>query len=455
MQFDFSKLLEPQKAHVMKLMDSLYVNGVAVDASSTGTGKTYCASWVAKHFNSPVVIIAPKVVIPSWNAVLSEFGIKSHVTINYEKLVRGNTEYLSFKNNRDDDPDDYLFNLPKNALVILDECHKCKGWNSKNSDMLIALKRNNYKLLMLSATAATNPLEMKSIGYATTLHNLVSFRNFIFDCGAYTGRFGGYQIDIASRKTIEAMVNIHDKLFNQFKIASRMTIDMFGKIFPDNRVLAECYDMGTNTAKINRVYEIMEQELAELEESSANYSEHVFAVMTRARRKVEILKVPAMVEMIEDLYDEGISPVVFVNYTNTVEAIENQLNRNRKFDGMISKIVGGQNDKVRQSDIADFQSDRKRICIVNIQAGGVGVSLHDLNGKHPRHSILCPTWSAINMLQSLGRCARAEAKTAVVQKVLFASQTIEETICKRVKDKLSCLEALNDGDLDFSLSLKF
>jgi len=219
--------------------------------------------------------------------------------------------------------------------------------------------------------------------------------------------------------------------------------------------LAECYDMGVNTAKINRVYEIMEQELAELEESSANYSEHVFAVMTRARRKVEILKVPAMVEMIEDLFDEGISPVVFVNYTNTVEAIENQLNRNRKFDGMISKIVGGQSDKARQADIADFQTDRKRICIVNIQAGGVGVSLHDLNGKHPRHSILCPTWSAINMLQSLGRCARAEAKTAVVQKVLFASQTIEETICKRVKDKLSCLEALNDGDLDFSLSLKF
>ena len=196
MNFDFSKLLEPQKAHVMKLIDSLYINGVAVDASSTGTGKTYCASWVAKHFNSPVVIIAPKVVIPSWNAVLSEFGIKSHVTINYEKLVRGNTEYLSFKNNSDDSPDDYLFNLPKNALVILDECHKCKGWNSKNSDMLIALKRNNYKLLLLSATAATNPLEMKSIGYATTLHNLVSFRNFIFDCGAYTGRFGGYQIDI-------------------------------------------------------------------------------------------------------------------------------------------------------------------------------------------------------------------------------------------------------------------
>ena len=33
--------------------------------------------------------------------------------------------------------------------------------------------------------------------------------------------------------------------------------------------------------------------------------------MTKARRHAEILKVPTMVEMIEDLYDEGISPVVF------------------------------------------------------------------------------------------------------------------------------------------------
>jgi hypothetical protein len=98
-----------------------------------------------------------------------------------------------------------------------------------------------------------------------------------------------------------------------------------------------------------------------------------------------------------------------------------------------------------------FQSDEKRIMLVNLAAGNAGVSLHDLNGNHPRVSIVSPSFSAINMLQALGRIHRAEAKTPCVQKVFFAADTIEENCCRRVQDKLNNLEALNDGDLTFSV----
>ena len=451
--FDFSKLLPPQREHAVALLNSLYINGVACDQSETGVGKTYVAAWLAKNLNSPVVIVCPKVVIPSWTKVLSYFGIKAHCLINYEKLIRGNTEHLSFKDGKDTGPSDYTINFPKNSLVILDEVHKCKSATSKNSDFLIKLKMDGYKSLLLSATAATNPLEMKAFGFATTLHNLVSYRHFITSSGAYAGRYGGFQIDLQSQKTIEAMSNIHNTLFNLYKVSSRMTRKMFDKIFPDNHVMAECFNMGTNTDKINRVYEQMEAEMAALEESSINYSQHHFAIMTKARRMAELLKVPTMVEMIEDWYDEGISPVVFVNFTDTVEAIEKQLAKNRKFDGKIARIVGGQSDKVRQKDIEDFQSDNKRIMIANLAAGNAGVSLHDLIGNHPRGSIISPSYSAINLLQALGRIHRAEGKTTCIQKVMFADGTIEVEACKRVQSKLNNLECLNDGDLTYSVRI--
>ena len=435
------------------MLNSLYINGVACDQSETGTGKTYVAAWLAKNLNSPVVIVCPKVVIPSWTKVLSYFGIKAHCLINYEKLMRGNTEHLNFKDGKDNGPSDYVINFPKNSLVILDEVHKCKSATSKNSDFLIKLKMDGYKSLLLSATSATNPLEMKAFGFATTLHNLTSYRQFITDSGAYVGRYGGFQIDLQSQKTVEAMSNIHDKLFNLYKVSSRMTRKMFDKIFPDNHVMAECFDMGTNTDKINRVYLQMESELAALEESSVNYSQHHFAIMTKARRMAELLKVPTMVEMIEDWYDEGISPVVFVNFTDTVEAIEKQLAKNRKFDGKIARIVGGQSDKVRQKDIELFQSDNKRIMIANLAAGNAGVSLHDLNGNFARGAILSPSYSAINLLQALGRIHRAEGKTKCIQKVMFAAGTIEEDACKRVQSKLNNLECLNDGDLTYSVRI--
>ena len=446
-------LLPPQREHAVSLLNSLYINGVACDQSETGTGKTYVAAWLAKNLNSPVVIVCPKVVIPSWTKVLSYFGIKAHCLINYEKLMRGNTEHLNFKDGKDNGPSDYVINFPKNSLVILDEVHKCKSATSKNSDFLIKLKMDGYKSLLLSATAATNPLEMKAFGFATTLHNLVSYRQFITSSGAYAGRYGGFQIDLQSQKTVEAMSNIHNTLFNLYKVSSRMTRKMFDKIFPDNHVMADCFDMGTNTDKINRVYLQMEAEMAALEESSINYSQHHFAIMTKARRMAELLKVPTMVEMIEDWYDEGISPVVFVNFTDTVEAIEKQLAKNSKFDGKIARIVGGQSDKVRQNDIELFQSDVKRIMIANLAAGNAGDSLHDLNGNFPRGSIISPSYSAINLLQALGRIHRAEGKTTCIQKVMFAAGTIEVEACKRVQCKLNNLECLNDGDLTYSVRI--
>ena len=446
-------LLPPQREHAVSLLNSLYINGVACDQSETGTGKTYVAAWLAKNLNSPVVIVCPKIMIPTWTEVLSYFGIKAHCLINYEKLMRGNTEHLNFKDGKDNGPSDYVINFPKNSLVILDEVHKCKSATSKNSDFLIKLKMDGYKSLLLSATSATNPLEMKAFGFATTLHNLVSYRQFITSSGAYAGRYGGFQIDLQSQKTVEAMSNIHNTLFNLYKVSSRMTRKMFDKIFPDNHVMADCFDMGTNTDKINRVYLQMEAEMAALEESSINYSQHHFAIMTKARRMAELLKVPTMVEMIEDWYDEGISPVVFVNFTDTVEAIEKQLAKNSKFDGKIARIVGGQSDKVRQNDIELFQSDVKRIMIANLAAGNAGVSLHDLNGNFPRGSIISPSYSAINLLQALGRIHRAEGKTTCIQKVMFAAGTIEVEACKRVQCKLNNLECLNDGDLTYSVRI--
>jgi len=78
--------------------------------------------------------------------------------------------------------------------------------------------------------------------------------------------------------------------------------------------------------------------------------------------------------------------------------------------------------------------------IANIAAGGVGVSLHDLNGNFPRGSIISPSYSAINFLQALGRIHRAEGKTTCIQKVMFADGTIEVEVCKRVHAKLQNMD---------------
>lgn len=453
MNLNFDGLLEPQKNHATKLLNSLHLNGFAFDASPTGTGKTYCASWIAKNYGSSVVVICPKSVQKNWFDTLKSFGIDNPIVMTFERLVRGNTDYYTY------DMSVYLnrtnwwkslgitVNFPNNSLVILDEVHKCKGQKSLSGECLVAIKNAGHKLLMLSASAATNVTEMKAFGYATLLHSGYGFYDFCKDNGVAFNRFGLGTWDANLQKCKEGMVRIHNTLFNTLGCANRMNRKDFGNIFPDNQVIADGFDLGSNTAKLQSVYNEMEYELMNLDESSMEYSEHHFAIIMKARRQSEILKVPAMVSWIEDMYDEGVSPVVFINFRETLEAIEKRLN-SAKYSGKIAKIVGGQTQKQRDNEIEQFQSDTKRICLVMVAAGSASVSLHDLNGNYPRHTLINPSYSAINTLQALGRCHRANGKTPVVQRFFFANGVeIEEKMRKRVNLRLTNLDSLNDGDL--------
>jgi hypothetical protein len=226
-----------------------------------------------------------------------------------------------------------------------------------------------------------------------------------------------------------------------------MTVDQFGTLFPESHIVAEAYDLGGNTSKVQQVYDEMELELGKLEARAENYRDHIFAIMMEARRKAELLKVPLFVEMMEDLYDEGKSVVVFVNFEDTVSAIRKRLAGLKKFKNLIGYIVGGQKDVERQNDIDAFNADTKRIMIANIKAGGIGISLHDLHGNHPRASIVSPNYSAYELVQALGRVWRQGGKTKSYQNIVFAAATIEERACRRVQFRINNLSTLNDADL--------
>ncbi len=130
------------------------------------------------------------------------------------------------------------------------------------------------------------------------------------------------------------------------------------------------------------------------------------------------------------------------NFTETIDALSERLNT--------KCIVNGEAKyaKARQQNIDDFQADKERVILVNIQAGGAGLSLHDLNGKHPRMSIISPSYSAVLMRQSTGRVWRDSAKSKSIQKIVFVANTVEEKVCESVKRKLDNMDLLNDGDLD-------
>ena len=455
-------LLPPQFAHTQRLIDSLYLNGFAIDMSETGTGKTYVAAAIIREMNRPAFIVCPKSVIPQWEKILKTFDLKATI-INYEKIGRGNTKHMKWKKIQDlmkpwkeeAKEERPVFMMEPNAIVILDEGHRCKGNDTTNCQMMVSLADQGYKCLVSSATIATTPLEMKAIGFLTGLHKLYNFTDFMRVHGAkWLGKWGAMTFDMASDEAKKGMMLMHEYWFKTKKCASRLTVEDFGKLFPESHIVAEAYDLGDiNTSRINSIYDDMEAELAKLEEKSAKYKDHAFAIMMEARRRSELCKVPEFVNMIEELFDEGKSVTVFVNFQDTVDAINKRLSTMKKFKGLIGYIIGGQSEKVRQQDITDFNADKKRILIINIKAGGTGISLHDLNGNFPRASIISPNYSAYELVQALGRIWRQGGLTKSYQRIVFAARSIEEQACRRVQFRLNNLSTLNDADMREGINL--
>lgn len=391
-------------------------------------GKTYTAVAVAKHLGLPLAVVCPKSIIPGWERVCREFGVTPLFVLNYEQLRRGKTSWVKKV------VKSFVWTLPTTSLIVFDEVHRCKGHESQNSEMLIGAWNNRamHRVLMLSATFASTPLEMRAVGYTLGLHKLQDFWPWAF-------RNGVVKLDrfrYAYSGGLEVLSRIHNQIFPCR--GARVRIADLGDAFPRNIITAEAYDTGA-ARQITKAYKEIEPQIDKLRALQA-LSRSELAAITRARQIAELAKVPAMREMIDDLVDEGKSVAVFVNYHDTLTALGQGLDTS-------AFVHGQQTAEERQQAIDAFQSGRERVIYCNLQAGGESISLHDLDGARPRVSLISPSFSAIQLRQCLGRIHRNGGMSPCVQRIVFAAGTIEESICAKVQKKLSCIDTLNDDDL--------
>jgi len=213
--------------------------------------------------------------------------------------------------------------------------------------------------------------------------------------------------------------------------------------FPASEIIAECYNMDDADAKkINQYHTEMQKELKALAKKSKIDKASELTAILRARQQIELTKVPLFIDMIEEGLENNMSVVVFVNFTETLQAIAKRLNTLCIFDGKTK-------DEVRQQSVDDFQAGKEKVILVNIASGGAGLSLHDIHGLNPRLTLISPSYSAVLMRQATGRVWRENAKSKSVQKIVFVANTVEEQVCDNVKEKLRNLDLLNDGDLKY------
>ncbi len=430
---------------VSKLVTALNKTGCAIDGSDVGVGKTYVACGVARELKMKVLVVCPKAVMEPWRRVIvNHFKMKDSLVgiVNYEQIRIGKTDspFASFVESRKTHKKKFIWKIPKNTLIIWDESQKLKNWKTKNSKTCMEALKQNYKMLFCSATNATNPLELRTVGTCLKLFKgATAYYQWCYEHGVKKGRFGlEFTTDLKLRQKV--LKKLHTDIFINRGV--RLTRDTIPN-FPASEVIAECYNMDdVDVKKINDCHAEMQKELKALARLTKKDKASELTAILRARQEIELIKVPLFIDMIEEGLEDGMSVVVFVNFTETLQAIAKRLNSSCIFDGKTD-------DDVRQQSVDDFQSGKERVILVNIASGGAGLSLHDIHGMNPRLTLISPSYSAVLMRQATGRVWRENAKSKSVQKILFVAGTVEEKVCDNVKEKLKNLDMLNDGDLKY------
>jgi hypothetical protein len=216
-----------------------------------------------------------------------------------------------------------------------------------------------------------------------------------------------------------------------------MKIKELGDLFPKNQVIAECY-YSDDHDKVNEMYNLINIAIANLKNKEKRSS--ALGEIVRCRMRIEMFKLPIILDLIDDALINDYSVAIFINFKDSM----NYLSHHLKED--CSVIHGDQTIDERQINIDKFQNNINKIIICIIQAGGIGISLHDLYGR-PRMSIISPSWSGTDVVQALGRINRSGSKSPAIQRIVYIAKSYEEIICNTLSNKLSVLSAINDDDL--------
>jgi hypothetical protein len=322
--------------------------------------------------------------------------------------------------------------------------HNCKGAFTQNAQLLIAARSQGIPAHMLSATACQDPTEMRALGYALGLHSLNSPTDGRYSWQGWMRKFG-CAVDIWNSwylRDKEKLVDLHGVLYGAGGVAKRLSVADFPTSFRENRVHLLPLECAGSVNNIFKNAGIGHQQLvdyileSETPEEEIENQDPFIVRLLRARQEAELVKVPEMSTLADDYLDDGTAVICFVNFRETAHALAERLG--------CAIIEGGQSADQRQKIVDDFQAGLTHSLVVNIEAGGTGLSLHHQSAcARPRVSLISPTYNAKTHLQVLGRTHRNGALSDSLQLVVLAADSVEETVAAAIDRKCKMLATLH------------
>lgn len=442
----------PQEDCIHDMVDAITRHGYVINKSCTGTGKTLVTIETAKAMGKRLLVVCPAIVVTQWKRAIEQQGAGAVDVLSWEKVRRGSTSY--YKRPTKVPKSRIVFGawtLPDDSLLVLDESHKAKTYGSQSNIMALTAAHQRLPTIMLSATPFMSPLDMSvPATYAKWIQDpRRGFWLWARMHGCTDSFWGGIEFKLNPRNHA-MMENLKQKLFTA-GVMTEIDKDRLDTFFPENRIeyLSVDVDMkGMREIKqlqkaLDKLDKSWDQSIERANEKGIELP--AIVELLRLRQQSELAKLPTMAEKAVELLDSGYSVAIFVSFLDSLSTLSELINNKSGRTVPYSEISGAVTGKNRQEEVDKFQRNEVPLALVQISAGGTGVSLHDTEGGHPRAALISPDFSLSSLLQAQGRIARLGAKSHTLQYIVTASGTVEERIIQSLNIKEICFNALTSN----------
>ena len=410
--------LDTDQLYAVKwILKSLTKHKGVILADRMGKGKTAPAIQVlveALKMNRPGLIICPAFLLYNWQIELEKWGVDETLCIiesTKQVLTDARIYLVSYDTATKYKP---IFNQlfkKQFSLIICDESHYLKSWNSLRSRYILGTKKNKnthlrnrtHRMTLLTGTPILNNVEelFNVVTRISTVLSSYTREEFIFKFAAHIEltpwglKHRGVKNEnelrrllaevMLSRQNIDGLTERSDE-YIRFKLSGTTLIDYINQ----EEIFLRSHGIDTN--EIEQLQKLNKFEAAQL---------------AAIRQAIGVLKVPLYMEALGDVLDRDETILIFCYYRETQRILQAEIEKRFK-QKMI--IINGDVEKKKRFDIVqDFQAGKIRILLATIGALREGVNLTACHNV----DFVEFDWTPANMEQAIARCHRRGQESAV------------------------------------------
>lgn len=430
---------------------------------SPGLGKTFSMIGLAqelkeqRHIEHCLVICGLATLRANWEKEIAKYSSLSSIVIGKKINTKGKITWAKMQDRanqlknkineffvimnveslRKDEVVDSINNSENSFdMIIVDECHCCKGIHSLQSENLLKLNKAKYKIGLTGTLVMNNPLD-----------TFIPLKWIEAEKGLWTkfqqlyckfGGFGGHEL--VGYQNLEVL---KDELS---ACSLRRTKDIV--TLPPKNIIDEYIEMNDEHREFyDNVVQGVKEECDKIELKSGN----LLALTTRLRqastcpsvlttKNIISSKFDRCLSLVDEIVSQGDKVVIMSNFKESVYELEKLL---KQYNPLIG--TGDIKDDVVSKNIDLFQEDDVHKVIICTQSKmGTGITL---NRARYMICIDCP-WTEAKYTQVTDRIHRMNNTEPVFIYNLICENTIDVVVSKILSRKKAISDYIIDDELD-------